>query len=134
MASNSGSDYALEKPSTTQYDNDSQFKTIAFKRSSDGKLLSGPGFKSQIDRIQVELDPISEGAFCQPTLTYDKGRSSQTLEVIDAEEGSPTIRNLEHKFPLVEDFRLDFDFRTASPTVPIKFRSIMVEGHIIPNN
>jgi hypothetical protein len=134
VASNSGSNYAIEKPSTTQYDQDSSFKTIAFNKDSSGKSLSGPGYKSEIDIIQVEIEPQSEGAYCQSTLTYDKAVKSQSLWTIDAESSSPTLRNMGHKFPVIEDFRLDFDFMTASPSVPTKFRSIFIKGHFIQNN
>jgi hypothetical protein len=133
-ASNSGSNYALEKPSTTKYDSDSAFKTLAFNRDSAGNPLSGPGFRSQIDKIQVEIDPISEGAYCLPTLYYDKAKSNQILTAIEAEESSPTIRNLGQSFPLIDDFRLDFSFNTASPSVPTKFRRIFIKGHRVDNN
>jgi len=134
VSSNYTISYTVEKPSTTKFDSDCSFKTIVFNKDSSGQPLSGPGFKSQIDRIQVEIEPLSEGAWLIPTLTYDKAKSTLLLPAIKPSFGSPTIINLGSQFPQVEDFRLDFDATTASPTQPVRIRNLFIQGHFINNN
>ncbi len=102
-------------------------KTMAFK-------MSGPGFISQIDFIQVETEQLSTGAKVDFSLTYDKAKSTLSLDQIAYSTANTTMHKILSKGVQVEDFRLDWDFTNGSTTNPVKIRSFMIKGTFIKRN
>lgn len=122
ISSHDGStQYSLAKASG--YTTSSTWKTIAFK-------MNGPGFKAEIDLIQVETETLGTGAKADFTLTYDKAASSKALTQIT----SGTIHKILNRGPQLEDFRLDLSFANGSTVNPCKIRSIMISGRWIKSN
>jgi hypothetical protein len=120
ISSYATTNFSLAKPSG--YVVDSSYKTMAFR-------TSGAGVKFQIDIIQVETEQLSTGAQADFTLTYDKGKSTKTLESIKYSTANTTRHKILNRSLQVEDFRLDIDFSNGSATNPVKVRSIFIEGH-----
>lgn len=127
ISSYSGSNYSLAKESG--YTVDSNYNFIAYK-------MNGPGFKAQIDLIQIETEQMSTGAAVDFTLTYDKGKSTLSLDQIAYSTDNDTIHKIlpDNKGPQIEDFRLDIDFANGSTTNPVKIRSILIQGRWIKSN
>jgi hypothetical protein len=126
ISASSGSNYCISKASG--YTVTSSGKSLAFK-------MSGPGFVSQIDLIQVETEQLSSGAKVDFTLTYDKARSTLALtQIAYSASDNTTIHKIMSKGLQVEDFRLDWDFANGSTSNPVKIRSIMINGHFIKKN
>jgi len=104
-----------------------RYNTMAFK-------MSGPNFKSQIDTIMIETEQMATGAKVDATLTYDQGKSTQSLTQIAYVSTLPTRHKILNRGPQVEDFRLDFSWANGSTTNPVKIRSVMIMGHYIIND
>lgn len=111
------------------YTTDSLWKHLAFK-------VSGPGFKSQINSIKVETEPLNEGARCDFVLNYNKAQRAKVLNpvIYDSNNLTKTKFNLLSKGPQVEDFRLDWSFAQGSTIHPVRIRSIEIKGHYIQDN
>jgi hypothetical protein len=122
IASNATTNYSLAKPSG--YVTDFTWKTMAFK-------VSGPGFMSQLDTIEIETEQMSTGALANFTLTYDKGKSTLALDSIAYSTSNYTRHKIMARGPAVEDFRLDIDNVGGSTTNPVKIRSILIKLHTI---
>ena len=101
-------------------------KTIAFN-------VSGPGFKSQVDLIQVETEQLASGAKCDITMTYDQLKSTKALTQIAYATALPTRHKILTKGVNVEDFRLDVSWTNGSITNPANIRKIMISGHYVPD-
>ena len=125
ISSHSGSNYSLAKPSG--YTVSSTWKSKAFN-------VSGISHKSQIDLIQVETEEMSSGAKVDFTLTYDQGKSTQSLTQIAYAASKPTRHKILNRGYQVEDFRLDINFANGSVTNNVAIRSIEISGHYITNN
>lgn len=120
-----GSNFNISKNSG--YATTARYNTRAFS-------VSGPGYKSFIDLIQVETEQLSTGAKCDFTLTYDQGKSTQSLTQIAYSTANTTRHKiLDRSYP-VEDFRLDISWANGSATNPVKIRSIMIKGHYVEDN
>jgi len=89
LASYSGSNYSLAKLSG--YTVSADHTSMVFK-------VSGAGFKSQIDLIQVDFEPLATGAKVDTTLYYNKkALNNNKLEKISArpEAAEPSPRSTE---------------------------------------
>ena len=68
---------------TTNY---SLAKLGGYTKTSDWTTIalsvSGPGYKSMVDLIQIETDVLASGAQCDTTLYYDKAGSNKSLSQI----------------------------------------------------
>lgn len=119
--------FYLYKPH--KYTTDSEWKHIAFK-------MNGAGYKSQINSIKVETEPLKENARCDFKLNYNKGQSVKTLESIQYNAGNPTKtkHTILSKGPQVEDFRIDISHENGSEDNPVKIRSIEIKGYQIQDN
>lgn len=126
VASKTGTTYEIGTASG--YSVNARYKTVAMP-------ISGPEFESYIDTIIVEFEPLSTGAKCDFTLTYNKGASTQSLDQIaySATDSSTRRKILDRSFKL-EDFRLDISFANGSATNPFKIRSIYIKGHSVLSN
>lgn len=125
VSSNASTNYNLSKNSG--YATTAVYKTRAFS-------VSGPGYKSIIDLIQVQTEQMSTGAKCDFTLTYDQGKSTQSLTQIAYSTANPTRHKiLDRSFP-VEDFRLDISWASGSTSNNVAIRSIMIKGHYVDDN
>ena len=107
------------------YTKDSSWKTRAFD-------VYQPGSVSQIDRIQVVTEQLATGAKVDFTITYDQGKSTLALDQIAYSAANTTLHKILNKAPKMQDFRLDLDFANGSITNPVKTRSILIEGHYVP--
>jgi hypothetical protein len=119
-ASDNGTNYCLSKPSglaTT-----STFSTKAFK-------VSGPGYLSIIDLIQVETETITTGTL-DLTLYYNKGASNTACTQIATGQ---TVHRIFAGSEKLADFQLRGVFTPASGACP-KVRSLMIKGHTVLNN
>lgn len=125
ISSYSGSNYSLAKESG--YTVSCNWGTKAFK-------VSGVDYKSQIDFIKVETEQMSAGAKLDTTLYYDKAKSNKSLTQIAYSTSNATIHKILNKGPIVEDFKLKFDWANGSITTPVKIRSIRIKGHSVANN
>lgn len=124
IASSDGTHYSLAK--LGGYTTDAYWKTKVFK-------VNLAGWKSQIDLIQVETEPLSTGARVDFVLTYDKGKSTKNLSSIMYSTENKTLHKILDKSIEVEDFRLDIDWSNGSETNPVKIRTINIEGHWTKN-
>ena len=126
VSSFASAEYSLAKASG--YSIAARYKTMAFP-------MSGANFKSFVDKIMVEFEPLSTGAKCDFTLTYDKAASAQTLTQIaySASDSSTRKKILNSSFEL-EDFRLDISWANGSTSNPVKIRSIYIQGHYVFDN
>ncbi len=125
IASYTDTDFSLAKPSG--YTKDSSYKTMAFR-------VSGPWHKFQILTIFVETEQLAEGAKVDFTLTYDKGKSTQSLNQIAYSTANTTRHKILNKSFEVEDFRLDISWANGSTTNPVKIRSIYITGKAVKYN
>ena len=127
ISSYTGSVFSLAKLSN--YAITSTWTHKAFK-------VSGVGFKSQIDLIQIEFEKLSTGAKLDTTLYYNKGQQSQELtQIAYSASDSSTFRKILNKGPNgVEDFNFKFDWSNGSTTNNVAIRSIMIKGHYIQEN
>ncbi len=107
------------------YTKDSSWKTRAFD-------VFQPGRVSHIDRIQVVTEQLATGAKVDFTITYDQGKSTLALDQIAYSTANTTLHKILNKSPKVQDFRLDLNFANGSITNPVKTRSILIEGHYVP--
>jgi len=96
--------------------------------------MSIPGYKSVMDKIFVYTEELGEGARCDFTLTYDKGKETQELEQILDSEENLTLYKVLNKSYNIEDFRLDLSFANGSETNACKIRSILISGHYCQEN
>lgn len=118
--------HSLSKFSTTSYSVDARYKTLAFK-------VSGVDYYSQIDLVMVECEPLSSGAACDFTLTYNKGATTLALDQFAySATDATTRRKIMNRGPDVEDFRLDVSW--ANATTQFKIRSIQIKGHYKKDN
>ena len=122
IASDNGTNYSLAK--LGNYATTARYKSIAFN-------VSGAGFKSQVDLIQVETEQMSSGAKLDTTLTYNQGKSTKALTQIAYSSDNLTRHKILTKGVTVEDFRLDFSAANGSATNPVKIRSVMIKGHYV---
>ena len=122
-SSSNGTLYSLAKASG--YTVDSNWKTRAFNVFSEGIV-------SVIDRIQVVTEQLATGAKVDFTLTYDQGKSTQTLDQIAYSASNYIFHKILNKGPKLQDFRVDIDFANGSTTNPVKIRDILISGHYIP--
>jgi hypothetical protein len=96
--------------------------------------MTAPGYKSVMDKIFVYTEELDTGAKCEATLTYNKGKNTQTLSDIAENANNLTLHKLLNKSHNIEDFRLDLDCSEGSATNPVKIRSILIQGHYSPEN
>lgn len=125
IGSSATTNYQLGKASG--YSTGARYNTMAFK-------VSGVNFKSQIDKIFVETEQMASGAKVDMTLTYDQGKSTQSLTQIAYAAALPTRHKVLEKAYSVEDFRIDFSWANGSTSNPVKVRSLQILGHYIINN
>ena len=128
IASNDGgSNYSLAKTTTT-YVLTFTWNTLAFK-------VSGAGFNSQLDIIQVETEPLASGAKANFSLVYDKAKTTLSLDSINYSASTNiTKHKVGSKLPQVEDFRIDITNVGGSASNPVKIRSILVKGWYMKSN
>ncbi len=107
--------------------------SISADRKSVAFNVSGPGFKSSVDLIQVETEQLASGAKCDITMTYDQGKSTKALTQIAYAVALPTRHKILTKGVTVEDFRLDISWVNGSTSNPVKIRKIMIKGHYVPD-
>lgn len=118
--------YSLGKASG--YSIGARYSTMAFN-------VSGVDFKSQIDLIMVEFEPLALGAKCDFTLTYNKAASTQELtQIAYSTTDASTRRKILNRSYQVEDFRLDLSWAEGSVTNPVKIRNIFIKGHFVRAN
>lgn len=82
----------------------------------------------------VETERMSSGAKADFTLTYDKGKSTQTLTQIAYSSSDYTRHKILGAGPQVEDFRIDVSWANGSASNPCKIRRILIQGHYIVDN
>jgi len=123
IASNLTTSYRLAKFSG--YTVDCEYDTLMWN-------VSSPSQKFQIDRIIVFTDILATGAKVDITLRYDFGKSNKALTQI-AYSTSNITRHIigEGNLPLVENFRLEFDWSNGSATNPCEIRGYAIEGRFI---
>ena len=97
-------------------------------------MMSAPGNKSVLDKIFVHTEEIDAGGALDFTLTYDKAKSTSTLEQIGVTDDNLTLHKIVNKSFNLEDFRLDLNFANGSATNPVKIRSILIQGHYTEEN
>lgn len=119
---NATTGYDIAKASN--YTVDSSWKTRAFN-------VFQPGVLSHIDKIQVVTEQLSSGAKCDFVLTYNQGKSTQTLESIQYSSSNLIFHKILNKSYNLQDFRLDLDFSSGSITNPFRIRSILIKGHFV---
>jgi len=125
MASYVGTNFVLEKPTTT-FQTDSNWSTMAFD-------VSSAGMKAQIDLIQVSTEDMGKAARCDMTLYYDKAKNNLELTPIKYDGKNTTLFKVLNKSVMIEDFMLSFNHNKGSETYPVKIRSIYIKGHYVPN-
>lgn len=126
IASYAGSNYSLAK--LGGYATTARYKSMAFP-------VGGVDFKSQIDLIMVEFEPLATGAKCDFTLTYNKAVSAQSLtQIAYAAADTSTRRKILTRSYAVEDFRLDISWANGSTTNPFDIRNIFIKGHYVKYN
>jgi len=123
VASDNGTNYSLAK--VAGYATDSYYYTKVY-------TVSGAGFISEVDLIQIQTEQMSSGARVDFTLYYNKAKSSQALDSTAYSTANKTLHKILTKGIQVEDFRLDINFSNGSQTNPVKIRSIFIKGHYIP--
>jgi hypothetical protein len=110
------------------YTVDSNFKTKAFR-------IGGAGVVSFVDLIQIETEQLATGAKCDFTLYWDKAKSNEALtQIAYSATDNATLHRILNKSYRVEDFQLYGNFANGSITNPVKIRSILIKGHIVPEN
>ena len=117
--------YSLGK--TENYSVSASYKSMAFD-------VSMPNFKSQIDLIQVETEQMSAGAKLDITMTYDQGKSTQSLTQVAYSTNNITRHKVLNRGYSLEDFRLDCSWKNGSVTNPVKVRKILISGHYTKSN
>lgn len=121
IASNESTNYKLAKFSG--YSVDCNYKTLMWK-------VSTPSSKFQIDRIIVFTDQLASGAKVDTTLRYDFGKSNKALTQIAYATANKTRHIIgEGNLPLVENFRLEFDWSNGSTTNDCQIMGYAIEGH-----
>jgi len=120
VASESGENASLDKFSN--YTVTSNWTSLIHNVIS-GKYLS------YIDDIVVITESFASGGRVDVTLQYNQNSSNSGAKEIN------TINTRRHVVKInqsnVEDFRLYLSFANGSATVPVKVRSITVNGHYI---
>jgi len=111
----------------TGYTIDATYKTKVFN-------MTVPGYQSVLDKIFVYTEQIGVSGECACTLTYDKIKETQTLESITETAENLTCHKILNKSYNIEDFRLDFDHSVGNAASPVSIRSILIQGHYVPEN
>ncbi len=123
VSSTASTNYNISKNSG--YATTARWNTRAFN-------VSGPGYNSIIDLIEVQFETLATGAKVDTTLTYNQGALTQSLtQIAYSATDSTTIRKILNKSPVLNDFRLDFSWANGSTTNPVKIRSIFIKGHYV---
>jgi len=117
--------YSLGKASG--YATSARYNTKAF-------ALSSAEGQAQIDLIMVETEQMSEGAKCDITLTYDQGKSTQSLTQIAYSTDNLIRHKVLNRGFQVSDFRIDISWENGSISNPVKIRSIYCKGHFVTSN
>jgi len=125
-SSDGSSNYEISK--TSGYSTAATRKTRVFN-------VSGADFVSQIDLIKVETEQMSSGAKVDFTLTYNQGKSTQSLTQIAYSTDNDTRHKiLNRAMANIEDFRLDISYANGSTSNPVNIRSIYIKGRYVKEN
>jgi len=112
------------------YDVNAQWKSILFDISSTMKTAF-------VDRIMVQTEPLSTGAACDMTITYDYGSSTETATTVQiAYDSADTLKTrwvVTRSGVSVENFRIDLSWANGSATNPVKIRKIMIGLRLATN-
>ena len=119
-ASDNGANYCISKP--TGLAATSTFNTKAFK-------VSGPGYQSIIDLIQVETETITAGTL---DIAVYFNKAADHVDCIQIATGQ-TVHKILTGSEKIMDFQLRGTFTQSAGSAP-KVRSILVRGHTVPNN
>lgn len=126
VSSTASTNYNLSKNSG--YTISARWKTRAFN-------VSGAGYKSVIDIIEIQFETLATGAKLDCTLTYNQGASSKACtQIAYSATDSSTIRKILARSSELDDFRLDFSWANGSTSNPVKIRNIYIKGHYITTN
>lgn len=126
MVSSNATTVSYDFSKESGYSITSNFKTIAMR-------MTMPGYKAQINLIQVQTEQLSSGAKCDFTLYYDQAKSNIALDQIAYSTSNITIHKILTNSVQVEDFMLKADFANGSISYPVKIRSILINGVWIKN-
>jgi hypothetical protein len=89
-----------------------------------------------MDKVTVITDPLSAGARCDVTITYDNGNETDTSAEPIAYDSSDPGRTrwviLRNAAPM-ENFRVDLSWANGSVTNPVKIRKIHLRGYFSAN-
>jgi len=127
IASNATTNYKIAKLSG--YAVSTQWKSINFDVSSVETT-------SVLDKVVIQTDPLSTGAKCDVTITYNYGGFTDTTSAqiaYDANETTKTRWVILRNASKVENIRIDISWANGSTTNPVKIRKILLRGYFIPN-
>ncbi len=126
VTSYEGSNYYIQKASG--YSTLAVYNTMAFN-------MRKPGFRAQIDLIQVGFETLASGAKLDTTITYNQTTSTLELAQVayDADDNT-TLRKIYSGGLQCDDFRIDFSWANGSNTNPVKIRTLLISGSWVKSN
>jgi hypothetical protein len=126
ISSTASTNYNIAKASG--YSIGARYNTVAYN-------MRHPGWKAQIDLVQLGFETLSTGAKVDTTITYNQGASTLALDqVAYSASDTTTFRKIYNGGLQVDDFRVDFSWANGSITNPVKIRSLLIKGTWIQNN
>lgn len=109
-------------------------KESGYSIAGSGKTKAFNIEHSVIDSIFVQTEQMSAGAKVDFTLYYDYAKHNKVLTQIAYSTSNYTLHKILNKGVLAENFQLGWSFANGSQSNPVKVRSILVNGHYVPNN
>jgi len=118
--------YSIAKASG--YSVGARYNTMAYPMRS-------PGWKCQIDLIQLGFETLASGAKVDTTITYNQGASTLALDQIAySASDTSTFKKIYNGGLQCDDFRIDFSWANGSTSNPVKIRTLLMKGTWIQNN
>ena len=109
--------------------------SIGARRNSIAYNMRAPGFKAQIDLVQVGFETLASGAKLDTTITYDQEASTKSLtQIAYSATDATTVRKIYNGGIQINDFRVDFSWANGSITNPFKIRTLLIGGRWIKQN
>jgi len=120
ISSTASTNYNIAKASG--YSKGARYNTMAYN-------MRIPGWKCQIDLVQLGFETLATGAKVDTTITYNQGASTLALDqVAYSASDSSTFRKIYNGGLQCDDFRIDFSWTNGSTTNPFKIRTLLMTG------
>jgi len=105
------------------YDVNSYWKSVQYD-------VTGGGRESMVDKVSINIEKMTGTAQCDWKLVNNKGTTITSGTISYAVNGTNTHIKSTPRCK-ADNFRLEFDWSSGSATIPVKIKSVKIQGHVL---